>query len=65
MEFLKRLTGSDGQTIEVKKALAITVQCEKCDYWGKMDGGEIEGGKAVFQCPVCKTLNYVAWGNIG
>lgn len=65
MEFLKGLLNKEEASIEVKKSLRITIQCDNCDYWGKMDGGTLETEQAVFACPECKTLKYIKWGNIG
>lgn len=62
MKFLKKIKSKDGAEIEVKRVLKVTVQCEDCQFWGKMDGGVTSDGKgAVFACPECGTINRVKW----
>lgn len=63
MKFLKQSNPESKKKedgIQVKKVIEVTVQCD-CGFWGKMKGGEVEDGKAVFQCPECQELNWVKW----
>lgn len=53
----------DEERIEVVSVFEATVQCDVCDYWGKMKGGRKKDdmGVAVFVCPVCDSKKYMKW----
>jgi len=50
--------------VKISKLFKITVQCNNCDYWGKMEGGPLteKPERAVFVCPECDTMNQTKWG---
>lgn len=61
MKFLKQPDDKgEAKDIQVNRVVEITIQCE-CGYWGKQKGGPTGDGKAVFQCPECKGLNWMKW----
>lgn len=69
MKFLKEQSaeeeplGEDDNAITVKRVIKVTVQCGAgdCDFWGKMEGGLIDEGKAAFVCPKCGEVNHMKW----
>ncbi|MEM4408603.1 MAG: hypothetical protein QXI19_07660 [Candidatus Caldarchaeum sp.] len=64
MNFLKRVN-DEGQIerIEVLFTTEIVIQCDVCDYWGKMSGGVLKDkqDQAAFICPQCSSLKKIPW----
>jgi len=68
VEFLKKLAEQGSEeappnAVQIRRVVQMTIQCDSCDYWGKMSGGQTvkDEGQGAFECPKCETIKYVKW----
>lgn len=67
MRFLRkdkdRSKDDSSNRLEVMRIMRITVQCDVCEYWGKMEGGVLkeDQGYAAFLCPSCGSVKRMKW----
>jgi hypothetical protein len=66
LKFLKKKIEQENpeeQKLQVRNKFQATIQCDGCEYWGKMEGGVLvdDPQTAVFICPECESLKKVKW----